>query len=266
MSALRPILIVSGFTLLQHSRRKLIAFFLIGSAVITLGGIALEAIQSEAEMIFGPLPLAGIVQGFLSLFATVAVLAVSMGNFNQSFKEGEATIVLSRPVARWQYTLGRLLASVGIAAGLCIIFAAEVQIVQIVAKSSDPGLLWAQWGIAIFNFTVVVAITSLLSAVIPVPVLVAILAYIAQSIIAGLMAGHRAIEAGGLSGWFSKVIEALYYITPKFLDAPVDPATVPAEMRASFFGENSTGVVIWAVAYLAAMVLATIFLVNRKEV
>ncbi|MBW3588186.1 MAG: hypothetical protein KY429_02070 [Actinobacteria bacterium] len=265
MSVLRPILVVSGFTLLQHSRRKLIAFFLIGSAVITAGGIALEAIQSEAEMIFGPLPLAGIVQGFLSFFATIAVLTVSMGNFNQSFKEGEATIVLSRPVGRWQYTLGRLLASVGIAAGLCIIFAAEVQIVQIVAKSSDPGLLWAQWGVAIFNFSVLVAIASLLSAVIPVPILVAIVGYFAQLIIGGLMAGHRAIEAGGLSGWFSKVLEALYYITPKFLNAPVDPATVPAEMR-SFFGGNSAGVVIWAVAYLAAMVLATIFLVNRKEV
>lgn len=265
MSTLRPILIVSGFTLLQHSRRKLIAFFLIGSAVITAGGITLEAIQSEAEMIFGPLPLAGIVQGFLSIFATVAVLAVSMGNFNQSFKEGEATIVLSRPVARWQYTLGRLLASIGIAAGLCIIFAAEVQIVQIIAKSSDPGLLWAQWGIAIFNFAVLIAITSLLSALIGVPVLVFILAYVIQLIVGGLMGAHRAIEAGGLSGWFSKVLEALYYVTPKFLNAPVDPATVPTEMR-SFFGGNSAGIVIWAVAYLAAMVLATIFLVNRKEI
>ena len=264
MSAARQILIVSGFTLLQHSRRKLIAFFLIGSAVITLGGIALEAADAEIQVLFGPFPLHQIIQGFLSFFATLAVLTVSMGNFNQSFKEGEATIVLSRPVARWQYTLGRLLASAAIAAGLCIIFAAEVQIVQIVAKSSAPGLLWAQWGIAIFNFAVLIAITSLLSAVIPVPILVAIVAYFAQLIIAGVMGAHRAIEAGGLSGWFSKVLEAIYYVTPKFLDAPVDPATVPAEMR-SFFADNSAGLVIWAVAYLGAMVLATIFLVNRKE-
>lgn len=264
MSAVRQILIVSGFTLLQHSRRKLIAFFLIGSAVITLGGIALEATDAQIQVLFGPFPLHQIIQGFLSFFATLAVLAVSMGNFNQSFKEGEATIVLSRPVARWQYTLGRVLASVAIAAGLCIVFAAQVQVVQIVAKASDPGLLWAQWGIAIFNFSVLVALTSLLSAVIPIPILVAIVAFFAQYLFAGLMGAHRAIEAGALSGWFSKAVEALYYITPKFLDAPVDPATVPADMR-SLLGDNSLGLVIWAVAYLAAMVVATIFLVNRKE-
>ena len=261
---MRHILIVSGFTVLQHSRRKLIAFFLIASAIITLGGIALEASGAEIEVVLGPIPLHLVLQGFLSFFATFAVLTVSMGNFNRSFKEGEATIVLSRPVARWQYTLGRLLASVAIAAGICIIFAAEVQMAQIVAKASEPGLLWAQWGIAIFNFTVLIAITSLLSAVIPVPILVFFVGWGAQLIFAGLMGIHRAIEAGGLSGWFSKVLEALYYITPKFLDAPVDPATVPAEMR-TLLGDNSLGLVVWAVAYLTAMVLATIFLVNRKE-
>lgn len=265
MTAARQILIVSGFTLLQHSRRKLIAFFLIGSAVITAGAIALEAIESEAAMIFGPLPFHQIIQGFLLLFATIAVLAVSMGNFNQSFKEGEATIVLSRPVARWQYALGRLLASVAIAAGLSIVFASEVQIIQIVAKESDPGLLWAQWGIAIFNFSVLVALTSLLSALIPVPILVAIVAYIAQSLVVGLTAAHRFVESGGLSGWFSKVLESLYYITPKFLEAPVDPATVPMEAR-NFLGDNSLGLVLWATSYAAAMVLLTVFLVNRKEV
>ncbi len=264
MRAVRQILIVSGFTLLQHSRRKLIAFFLIGSAVITIGGIALEATDAEIQVMFGPLPLHQIVQGFLSFFATIAVLTVSMGNFNQSFKEGEATIVLSRPVARWQYTIGRLLASVAIAAGLCIVFASEVQIVQIVAKSSGPGLLWAQWGVAIFNFSVLVALTSLLSAVIPIPVLVAIVAYIAQSLVFGLTAAHRFVESGGVRGWFSKVLESLYYITPKFLEAPVDPATVPIEAR-NFLGDNSLGLVLWATAYAAAMVLLTVFLVNRKE-
>ena len=56
---------------------------------------------------------------FLPFIATLAAIAVSMNNIGRPFSDGEAMLILSRPLTRRQYALGRLAGSFAVILGLC---------------------------------------------------------------------------------------------------------------------------------------------------
>lgn len=266
---MRPILTVAAFTLLEHSRRRLIFFFTIVSAIVTAIGIYLALSDDQAGRAFfgSPTFIAQFLsQSFFGLFSVVAAIAVSMSNFNQPFSSGQVLSVLARPISRWHYAIGRTLASVGLVIGLCVLFAAELQIIQIAAKSAKPGLLWAQWGISAFNLSVIVALASFFSVFLNAGILVVVITFLLQAATRPLELAHTAIQGGELKGLFAWLLEFLYYVTPKSIEPPIDRNLLPPGAAEQLPSADSMGMVIWAVAYFLGLIALTIFLVNRKEV
>lgn len=263
---MRPIALVSAFALLEHARRKLLAFFVIASLVVTVIVVILTLSKVAPDFFGSDNALVEIVStGLFGLAATVGALTVSMGNFNQTFREGEAVLVLSRPVSRWQYSLGRMSASSGIVIGMCVALATQIQVIQIVTENSRPGILWATWGISAYNLILLAVITSFYSSVISIPVLALVAGYITQAVLGGLQTLKSFADAGNITGWFPRVIDVLYYITPRPLAPPIDRVTAPAGME-ELIPKNSPELIALSVAWLLALILLTIYRVNRKEV
>lgn len=263
---MNAVLTIASASLLEHSRRKLIAFFVLVSIAVT--GVLLYLTRTEAgEIFFGPDNRGTLLSlGFMQFFALLATLAVSMGNIGRPFASGEALTVLARALARWQYALGRLLGSLAVVAGMCALMALELQIVQVAAGRSDPGLLWAHWAITAFNLAVVAAVTTLLSALISTPILVAIIGYFANSAIGGVRFARALVRQAHLTGLVPKMIDLLWYITPKFLNSPLERRQLTADIERVLGGGNSPGLAVWAVAYLAGLVALTLVLASRKDV
>lgn len=264
---MRPIALVSAFALLEHARRKLLAFFVIASLVVTVIVVILTLSKVAPDFFGSDNALVEIVStGLFGLAATVGALTVSMGNFNQTFKEGEAVLVLSRPVSRWQYSLGRLSASSGIVIGMCVVLATQIQVIQIVTENSRPGILWATWGISAYNLILLAVITSFYSSVISIPVLALVAGYITQGLLGGIQTLRRVAETQNLKGWFPKVIDVLYWITPKPLSPPIDRAVLPPGAEDFLPPPNSPELIALSLAWLIALILLSIYRVNRKEV
>lgn len=258
-----PILIVAGSALLEHTRRKLIAFFLIFSVLVMAVLIYIVSREDfsrtfnarSTDFVF---LISNSVLGFLALLAT---LAVSMGNVGAPFMSGEAAPILARPIRRSQYALGRFLASATVVVGLCAAIALELTIVQANAGAATPGLLWGHWATTAFNLIVVAAIATLMSVAISTPIVVAILAYFIDQALGGITFARALTRAAPLPETVEGVINTLWYVTPKFLISPYQPRGqgIPS------FGGNSAELVIWAVLYLIGLVAAAALLTERKE-
>ncbi len=275
---MRTVAVIAKSAIKEHSRRKLILIGVIVS-LLTMALLLYFAVTSDqTDVLFGQpsqgasgATIASFASlGFLGLFALFVALAVSMGNVGQPFSNGEATLVLARPVARWQYALGRLTASVVIVIGFCALLAIEMQIVSVVGGSGISGDLWQHWGADAFNLSLIAAITTLLSTFISTPIVVAVISFFVNQVVGGLTFLHGLVSANVIKGFVAKVVEVLWYVTPKYIQSGLNRRGAAAEGSPSSeiaeMFSNSTGMTIWAVAYLIGIVAVIVLLVKRKEI
>lgn len=267
---MNEILIIAGAAVKEHSRRKLILFF-IGFSLLVMAGLFYFVIDQKGQQVFfsGQGIVVAVADSLLTFFALLAALAVSMGNIGQPFASGEALSVLARPVTRWQYALGRLLGSIAVIAGLCLLLAVELQIVQVVAEETEAAAdLWGHWAVTAFNLTILASIATLLSVAISTPIIVAIIAYFVHQAVGGIAFGRiilSQLPPGGDPGVIKTIVEVLWYITPKFLTSPLRASRLPSEFNLEFF-QNPPWLIAWAAAWLVGIVVLTLFFVRRKEV
>lgn len=259
---------IAGASIREHWRRKLILVFVVITLAVTVVQITSSSEQGR------PNTVAGILSGFISStvfaqLAFVAALAVSMGNIGRPFSDGEAALILARPVARWQYALGRLTGSVGLVAGLCLLMAVEAQAVRLSHGQPMSLTTWSYWGVQAYNLTVISALTTLISAFTASPGLAAILALVVYSFAGAVDLVFRA--TGGFEDPLPIGILIAWLATPKMLRAST--SGTGGEFRGSgspielFPGmANPASLVAWSLIYLALMVWITIITVKRKEV
>jgi ABC-type transport system involved in multi-copper enzyme maturation permease subunit len=265
-----PILIIAGASVKEHSRRKLILFF-VGFSLLVMALLFYFVIDQKGQQVFfsGQGIVVTVADAVLSFFALLAALAVSMGNVGQPFASGEALSVIARPVTRWQYALGRLLGSIAVIAGLCLLLAVELQIVQIVAEETEAAAeLWGHWAVTAFNLTILASIATLLSVAISTPIIVAIIAYFVQQAVGGITFARiilNQVPQNADVGAIKTIVEVLWYITPKFLTSPLQASRLPEEMSRELF-QNPPWLIAWALAWLVGIVALTLFFVRRKEV
>ena len=267
-----PILIIARASVREHSRRKLIAFFA-GLSILAMAALIYFILrQDKGGPILAATGALGTLAhlGFLGLLALVAALAVSMGNIGRPFSDGEAALVLARPVTRWQHALGRLTGSVAVIVGLCLLMAGEMQIVQLVSGEGMNSAIWAEWASRAFNLTLVAAIATLVSTGVAAPVLVATITFFIDRAVLWIARLYAITELGSLEGGLASVVRTAWFVTPKQLNSPFLLSRFgeapEAPLRDFSLLENSPGLILWAVAYLAGIVLVTVLLVNRKEV
>lgn len=258
-------LIIAGASVLEHRRRKLILVFSVISLLAT-GLLIYLTRQASAEAVFGPEASIGqfITLGFLQFFALIAALAVSMGNIGQPFANGEALTILVRPVARWQFVLGRYLGSLAAIAGLCLLMALESQLVQFIAVQKFSTDLWWHWAVTSFNLSVVAAMTTLASAFFSVPAVAAILGFVGNQIVGAGRVVH-AIQQSGEVPAFDTFFKAIWYLTPKYLISPLERFQGQQEGVMDLLMDNSLGLAAWATAWLIGLVALTAILTGRKK-
>ncbi|MCA1839710.1 MAG: hypothetical protein ABR507_04170 [Actinomycetota bacterium] len=272
---MKAIAVIAGYTLCEHSRRKLIAFFAIASLVLTLALGYLVLRNSDTGGVFGAgglLVNAGVTSVF-QLFILLAALAVSMGNIGAPFANGEAQVVLARPVSRAQYALGRLSASWLIVIALAVLMLLETEAVRVAGHVGWSSGYVAHWASSAFNAMVVTTITTILSIYFSTPVIAAVLGYVAQTIAGGVGLLEGLARAGIIKGFLATSVRVTWYVFPKFLNSPL---TVKGAAGASRAGAgltealstltNSPGLIAWAFAYLVGLVLLTLFLVSKREI
>lgn len=268
---MKQVLNIAGASIREHSRRKLILVFVAITLIITVLQIVF-LLQSETARSLGGAFSAFVSAGVFARLAYVAALAVSMGNIGRPFSDGEASLVLARPVARWQYVLGRLAASAGLVAALCLIMAVETQAVRLFDGRQMSAAMWRYWGIQTYNLTVLSALTTLVSAFTASPVVAAVIAFAVDRFAAAIDVLVRLSEVGRLEGGLASGLRIAWWITPKNLKMPL--ASVAGDLAGEGsvppgllpWMENSAGLVAWSLSYLVLMVLVTIIGVRRKEV
>lgn len=262
---------IAAVSVREHSRRKLIIVFVVITLVITLGQIAFFVNFGRGGAVAATLS-SFLSAGLFARLAFVAALAVSMGNIGRPFADGETALVLARPVARWQYVLGRLASSICLVAALCLLMAIETQAVRVASGHRMSAAMWGYWGIQAYNLTILSALTTLVSVFAASPVLAGVLAFVVDRFAGGVDLLYRMGEVGGLQGGFAGVLRVAWLLTPKTLHTPL--AGLAGELggaAASPVGgagsvENSAGLVAWSLGYLASMISLTIIAARRKEV
>ncbi|MEO7804893.1 MAG: hypothetical protein ABIS18_11415, partial [Actinomycetota bacterium] len=264
---MRTMAVIAKSAIKEHSRCKLIFAATIVSLITMAVLLYFAATQDQAAVLFGRggdrangLAIATFASlGFLGIFAVFVALAVSMGNVGQPFSNGEATLVLARPVDRWQYALGRLAASIVIVVGFCALVAVEMQIVSVVGGGGISVDLWGHWASAAFNLSVLVTLTTLLSTFISIPIVVAVISFFVNQLIGGVALLHILVrlQSSNLNAGTSAAIETLWYITPKFLQSPLTLRAASGAGHGTGFlmPHNSPGMTAWAIGYLAGIVL-----------
>ncbi|MGH2773033.1 MAG: ABC transporter permease [Actinomycetota bacterium] len=265
---MNQVLTIAAASVREHSRRKLIMFF-VGASLILAAGLAYFTLrQGEGSPLALPVNLTA--NRFMGFLALIAALAVSMGNIGRPFADGEAAMLLARPVARWQYAAGRLLASVLVVGGLCALMVVELQAVRLLDGSGISSGLWGYWAVQWFNLTLIVSIATLLSVVIGNPVIVAVCTYFIDQLMSGISFLYRSAELGRIAGEASGVIKFLWYVTPKQLSSALflrelGAGSAEARQVMEALVGNTATMALWATAYLAGIIALTMALVARKE-
>ena len=261
--------LIARASLAEHSRRRLTLFFLVASVLLTAPLVYLaRSPRAAQQLVESPRELAALAAlGFLQYLAVFAALATSMGNIGRPFESGEALTILARPVARWQYVLGRLMGSASFVIGFCLALAVETTIVQMVAGDTAAGVVWGHWATTAFNLVVVAAIATVLSAVLSNPVVVAVTAFFAYLTTSTIATVHQLGQTGQLSGGLARFFNIAWLVTPKLLPSPLANEEVGVHVGADMTVPRVTpGLVVAGVAWLVLLAGLAMWLTYRRDV
>ena len=197
----------------------------------------------------------------ISLFGVV--IAVTLGVNMLSKELGRRTIlnILSKPVARWQFIVGKF---AGLTATLAVVVAcmtaALIGIVAAFEGKADPGLVVAGTTV-VLELAIVVAVALFFSAVVVTPTLAGM--FTIGAFVAGRSAGYLAYFQGDDAHPAVRgVATALYWVLPHLNRLEVADQVVYGDVVAwSTLGLAAA----YAAAYAAVVLLLAIALFERRE-
>ncbi len=269
---MNAVLTIAHASVTEHVRRKLVAFFGILVAMAAVGLVYVSLNNDLSSTLVGA--AVGIATYFsltlLQGLSTLAAVAVSMNNIGRPFADGEATLILARPVARWQYALGRLLGSIALVVALCLLLLVLLQGINVLEDRNLGVELWGHWATQAFNLILLVSLTTLMSALFNNPVLAAFASFFVYASSGFVSALYLLVDTGRVRGVGGAVISVLWYLTPKTLISPLALERMTRDGNPMSAGSmmliSSTGArIAWGVAYLAATIALTFVLIRRKE-
>jgi hypothetical protein len=154
--------------------------------------------------------------------------------------------------------------------GLCAVSALLMQGVRLFEVGGLDSGLWGHWATTAFNLGILVAITTLVSGLVNAPVLAAFISYFVYSLSGAVAALYLLVTNSRVGGMAGALITAAWYLTPKTLVSPlrmreVESAGAAAALPGSILIPSTAGRVLWAVAYMAIMILLTFLVVERKD-
>lgn len=271
---------IAAASIREHTRRKLVLAFAIVALLLALPMVYFALKSSDREIFFGSTRSLAVTlsQGLMGTMALIAALTVSMGNVGQPFSSGEAVVVLARPVARWQYVLGRFLGSAAVIWGLCIFMGLILQLVGVLDGLGFSEVMAKEWYVQAFNLTIVSAITTLASTFISVAPAAAVVGFLTQTATGLIAFVYRISETMKFNSFLATAAKIGWYATPKYLSSPLAleatselqnaPGGGPGGRSAAFMivPQNTMTLFFWALGYLVLILALSIWITNRKEV
>jgi ABC-type transport system involved in multi-copper enzyme maturation permease subunit len=197
----------------------------------------------------------------ISLFGVV--IAVALGVNMLSKELGRRTILnlLSKPVARWQFILGKF---AGLAASLAVVVACMTAVLVVIVAAFegglDPGLVVAG-ATVVLELTIVVGIALFFSAVVVTPTLAGL--FTVAVFVAGRSAGYLAYFQGDDTHPLVRgVATLLYWALPHLNRLDVADQVVYGEVLSLGTFGLAVG---YAAAYTGMVLLLTVALFHRRE-
>jgi ABC-type transport system involved in multi-copper enzyme maturation permease subunit len=294
-------LAVARYTLLELSRRRLLlVFFAIGAAGIALLGFGLKAFSAafvgglsvQRPDGSGPTPaetsrlieltFVSNLIGVLGLFALLIAFAIGMTVIYHDLESGAAVAIFSKPVSRFAFTAGKLLAALIAMIAVVGLLSLEARLVMFLFGGGLEEALWLETLAGVANAITLMVLVLALSAWMN-NIVAAIVAFVYNgvgSIINALHQQLNAVDTGGLDA-LKNVINVVYWLVPHQLlsSAPRDIARAqftilssgpdaPSvdEIVASIPGPSSFTDILWWLLVVGVLCSLLYLAVRRRQV
>ena len=295
---------VALYTLLELSRRRLLlVFFAIGAVGIAGLGILFKAFTSVfvgGSFVEGPpgyqgptaeqmmrLTELGFVRdilGVVGIFALLIAFAIGMTAIYHDLESGSVVAILSKPVSRLEFTVGKVAAAV---AGMVLVvglLSIEARLVMYLFGGGLENALWFETLAAVANAVTLMLIVLALSAWLN-NIVAAIIAFIYNTAAGVVVALHAQLANGGVladNPVLHTAVTILYWLVPHALvsSAPREIARQQFEIIAandpnrpnvdqiisSIPGPSSFADILWWLSVVAVLFGLLYLAVRRRQV
>jgi ABC-type transport system involved in multi-copper enzyme maturation permease subunit len=197
----------------------------------------------------------------VSLFSVVIAIVLGVNLLQQELQKRTILNILSKPVARWEFVVGKFL---GLFATLALIIAVMSAVLlaflTVLEGQFDAGLLLA-CGTALLEIAVIVAVAIFFSSLVVTPSLAGM--FTAATFIAGRSSGYLSYFFSDEHATPTRVLaHVLHWILPRLDRFVIANSVVYGEPIEAAYLLALTG---YAAAYSAIVLLLSILLFSRRE-
>ena len=293
-------LAVALYTMLELSRRRLLlVFFAIGAAGIAGLGILLKVFTSAfVASVGGPpgfegptpeqmtklteLSFVSDLIGVLGVFALLVAFAIGMTAIYHDLESGSVVAILSKPVSRLEFTVGKVIAAV---VGMVLVvglLSVEARLVMYLFGGGLEDALWFQTLASVANAVTLMLIVLALSAWVN-NIVAAIIAFIYNGAAGVVVALHQQMAGGGVLADNQVLhvgLTVLYWLVPHALvsSAPReiarqqfaiitagDPHAPPVDQIVSSIPGGSSGADILWWFFVVVVLFGLLYLAVRRR-
>ncbi len=258
-------LVIAANTISEAMRRKILnAFLMVGLAVIVFM-FAFSTFSARQELTL----IKGMGLGIISLAGLFISVILSIYLIPTELERRTIYTILSKPVTRYQFLLGKYLGAIGTVAInivlMGILFVAAVAIKQITGQQPvDAPLLFKGILMTLMQMILLCSLSVFLSVF--TPPLINFFATISLFIIGSMSAITYDLAKSQTNVIAKGFFTAIHYIVPNFgnftFTNPLINPGVQVTSEALFLTQN----VIYAIVYSAVLLIIAVLVFDRKEV
>jgi len=250
------VLVLARNTFREAVRDRILSAVLFFGGLLVAGAVVLAPLTlGEQDRVIRDLGLTSI-----SLFAMLTIILVGTGMVYREIEHRTIQTILTHPVNRAQFILGKFL---GLYGGVClsivVLAAIYLGVVAVFAGGWDPGLLLAV-ALTVAEAAIVTAVAIFFSSVAS-PLLSAVFTFFV--FVSGHLAGDlKALAEQAGDAGVAKVVGLLYMVLPSLHQFDVrnnilSGVAIDSSQILHCFGYSAT--------YCAAVILVTIFAFRRRD-
>ena len=282
---------VARYTLLELSRRRvLLVFFLVGVLGIVGLGVGLRILYSlfvsnpnggfnSVTNQFVELQFVSFIRSALGTFGLLIAYGIGMTAIYHDLDSGAAISIFSKPVSRFAFSVGKILAGVVALVVTVGLLAIEARLVMLLFGGGYEDVITEEVLATVANTLVVMLIVLALSTWMN-NIVAAVVAFVYYNVITAVMTLLHSFVTSNLieNGVARTVIDVAYWLFPHPLTSSIPAALVRAQVQAGGQGGQGAGpaavvpsgsgpgdIVWWAfvVLFFSAMVY---YSVRRRQV
>ncbi|MGH7776274.1 MAG: hypothetical protein ACREPI_03745 [Candidatus Dormibacterales bacterium] len=272
-------LAVTRYTVVELTRRRLLLVFVVLGVLLTVG-LGLEPLvvpgsptgQERSVFLLGSLP------GTVGLAVELCALAVGMTVINHDLESGAIVGILTKPLSRAGYALGKLLAAAVLLAVLDALFAAGAILLMVINGGGHIATLAGFFAFTAANVVLLTVLVMMLTVYLN--NIVAVVIVLVYSFLDGaLITLHALVQNHQITApLWSAVVTVAYWLVPHALSSNLQRDIVESNMHLhpkAFQGGSALasvpqmagpGEIAYWLAYLAVICFILYLALRRKQV